>query len=189
MQLLSPRSLVLVGLTTLGLAACVKESKAPEAPVRKGAKSSDQCPSSKDDTSPAPSYGGGAYLADATVQGTWANVKALVERDCKSCHPQYVNYEDAKPLAGEFVKSTDDGSMPKNGEKLSLEDRQVYILWALAGAPNDGEAGTATTPPPATDDTGAAVTPPTEESADGATDDDPPPPADDDENTSTDDCN
>src|SRR5690242_716267 len=100
MKLSGAKSLILVGLATAGLIGCVKQSKAPEAPARKGAKSSDQCGKPAEET-PAPSggsYGGGAYLADE-VKGTWTAVKALLERDCTSCHPQYTEYETVKVLA------------------------------------------------------------------------------------------
>ncbi len=136
MTLLTPRKSLLLALSLAGLTACFKQQKAPEAPKR-GAQSSDQCGTKSKISSPAPS--GGAYLAG--VKGTWEEVKTLLERDCTSCHPTYTDHDIAKLLAAKFVKTTDDGTMPKNGERLNLEDRTVYILWANNGAPKDGAAG------------------------------------------------
>lgn len=130
MKLPNPRHIVVATFTLAALTGCFKQAAAPEAPVRRGA--SDQC-----GKTPQPS--GGAYLAG--IKGTWQEVKTLLEKDCTSCHPTYVDHEIAKLLADKFVKTTDDGTMPKNGERLSLEDRTVYILWANAGAPKDGEEG------------------------------------------------
>ncbi len=145
MKLPNPRQTLILAFSLAALTGCFKQQKAPQAPARKGAQSSDQCGRKSADSSPAPSSGsygggGGAYLAG--VKGTWQEVKTLLERDCTSCHPTYTDYETSKLLADKFVKTTDDGTMPKNGERLALDDRTVYILWANNGAPNDGEAGT-----------------------------------------------
>ncbi len=163
MKMPPPRQTLILALT-LALTGCFKQQKAPEAPARKGARSSDQCGKKSAQASPTPSggsAGGGAYLAG--VKGTWQEVKSLLERDCSSCHPTYTDYETAKLLANKFAKTTDDGTMPKNGERLNLEDRTVYILWANNGAPSDGEgastgSGTGTTTATATD-TGDEVAP------------------------------
>lgn len=135
MTLLTPRKTLIVAFSLAGLTACFNQQKAPEAP-RRGAQSSDQCGTKSRSTAPAPS--GGAYLAGA--QGTWEEVKTLLERDCTSCHPTYTDYDIAKLLANKFVKTTDDGTMPKQSDRLSLEDRTIYILWANNGAPKDGAA-------------------------------------------------
>jgi len=88
----------------------------------------------------------GAALVDATV--IWSTVQPILAGCVSGCHDHsaFQTYAGASRDLQNIISRTDlnpgDASfMPQGGTKLSLDNRATLLIWANAGAPEDGVSG------------------------------------------------
>ncbi|MEZ5979687.1 MAG: redoxin family protein [Planctomycetota bacterium] len=134
-----------------------------------------------EDLAPAARYAAYADLASVPPRTalTWAkDVAPIVRRACQDCHHDgtvapfpLVEYRDVARRAAMVAEVVRDGRMPPwfaspehgefvNSRRLSAEERDTLVAWALAGAPRGDAADEP--PAPVFDDTGWRIGEPDE---------------------------
>lgn len=64
--------------------------------------------------------------------------ESIIDASCKSCHKEYLNYENVKRDSFKILTQVSVGSMPQFSAKLSEELITFLEEWVVAGAPEFG---------------------------------------------------